>query len=287
MTTLYVDVYFLINFTVNILSMFLSSKFLHIRTTVIRLIIGGIVSSALAIIYILMPSSFFFRIAGFIVFVLFEGGIISKNVSIIRRIKFISLLVVCECLIGGMVHYGYVLLDEYFYDMLSDIEGNAENRKALLFSLIILLIIGAFKILIMLFSGEKNIKRAEIKIEIEGFTAETEALIDSGNLVCDPLNMCPVVFIKKKFAKKILPQNIIELSHIDDLKSGYRKRIRLIPITRNGSTHVLTGVKADKVFIKIGQQEEEINVTVAIDKEEGDFGGYEALVPSSALDDVI
>jgi hypothetical protein len=62
-----------------------------------------------------------------------------------------------------------------------------------------------------------------------------------------------------------------------------RKRIRLIPISRDGKTHVLTGVKIDSVRAVSGGVYEDVAVTVAIDKEGGDFGGYEALMPSAAL----
>ena len=88
-------------------------------------------------------------------------------------------------------------------------------------------------------------------------------------------------------AKSILPENIIELSNIDSLERNVKKRIRLIPVSRGGETHVLVGVKADTVRLVDGDHSEELRVTLAIDKEGGDFGGYKALMPSAALDNAI
>ena len=75
----------------------------------------------------------------------------------------------------------------------------------------------------------------------------------------------------------------MELSDIDSLNPNFRKRIRLIPVTRNSETHVMTGVRVDKVVICNEKRREEINATIVIDKEEGTFGGYYALAPYVAV----
>ena len=100
------------------------------------------------------------------------------------------------------------------------------------------------------------------------------------------MDMSPVFLIKKEIAKSILPENIIELSDIDSLDRSIKKRIRLIPVTLGGATHVLTGVKADRVCVLKDGNNEEINVTVAIDKEGGSYGGFSGLIPSAALSNV-
>jgi len=65
-----------------------------------------------------------------------------------------------------------------------------------------------------------------------------------------------------------------------------RKRIRLVPVTRGQQTHVLTGMRVDPVQVFGKNGSEEIAVTVAIDKEGGNYGGYSALMPSAAINDV-
>ena len=50
---------------------------------------------------------------------------------------------------------------------------------------------------------------------------------------------------------------------------------------------MLIGVKADAVKVISKDGSEELRVTLAIDKEGGDFGGYKALMPSAALDNAI
>ena len=287
METLYIDVFFLINFTIDILSAHFSAKFLHIKTSVPRLVFIGVIGALAAVSDIFLPSVFGLKIINSIGFLSLMTLIISKKCGIGRRIKFaISFLIFCMTL-AGIVYFCYSMLDRLLAGYPSEELAEAENRGALLFSLIILIAIGVFKLLIMLFSGAKGVKNVRIRIEIEGRTAETDALVDSGNLVKDPMNMYPVLFVKQSFARTFLPQNILELSSLDKLERSYKKRVRLIPVTRSGSTHVLTGVRVDRVSLISKRGIDDVNVSIAIDKEGGSYGGYEALLPSAVVDDVL
>ena len=120
-------------------------------------------------------------------------------------------------------------------------------------------------------------------IRLEDKTLEVDALIDTGNLVKDPMNMNPVIFLKRNCAENIIPRSIIDLSDVDSLSADYRKRIRLIPVTRKDQTHVMTGVRVDKVVICNDKKREEIDATIVIDKEDGTYGGYHALAPYVAV----
>jgi stage II sporulation protein GA (sporulation sigma-E factor processing peptidase) len=191
------------------------------------------------------------------------------------------LFILSELLLGGLVYFAYGLLDKYLLELIGDVDSGAENRRALIFSVIILFAIGALKLLIMILSGSKDEKSVTLSIKIGDKSCTTEALVDTGNLVKDPMSMCPVVFLKKSFAGHIFPTAVLNLERLDTLPQDYRRRIRLIPVTRNGETHVITGVRADLVEISSGSETVSVDMTVAIDREEGSFGGYFALVPSA------
>ena len=141
--------------------------------------------------------------------------------------------------------------------------------------------------LISFFSNSQSEGSVDIEISFLDKKTVISAFVDSGNLAVDPMDMSPVLLIKKNVAEEILPKNIIELSNIDDLDKNIKKRIRLIPITRGGATHVLVGIKADKVRLINRDEYEELCLTIAIDKEGGTFGGFDALMPSAALDNVL
>ena len=140
--------------------------------------------------------------------------------------------------------------------------------------------------IVAIFSNNQSSKSKELEIEVAGKSIRAEALVDSGNLALDPMDMRPVMLIKKSCASALLPEEVIELTDPDKLTKEMRKRIRLIPISMGGKTRVLTGVRVDKVKVIGDTRESEIIATLAIDKEGGNYGGFELLVPSAALCDV-
>lgn len=281
MKTLYIDVYFMINFTVDMLAIFISLKMVHLKVSIRRLIFSGLLGSLLAIIELFVTNKMF-NVLLAALFVLLISLICAKDASFSRKIKFLISFYIAAFLISGGVSFIYELMDRYLKDFIINSTG-AASRKALVFSLIILMMIGVLRLFIMMFSNSINQKSARILIEIGDKSLGLEAMIDTGNLVKDPMNMNPVIFIKKSYAEKILPNEVIELSHLDTLTPEFRKRIRLVPVTRNSQTHVMTGVRVDRVMVFNGNSKESIDATIVIDKEEGTFGGYYALAPYVAV----
>ena len=192
-----------------------------------------------------------------------------------------------EALFGGLMSFIWSALDRGLGNFLTDVEGGAVNRKMLFFSAIVLLSVGVFKMIVSFFSNVQSEGSVEVEISFLDKTTRLEAFVDSGNLAIDPMDMTPVMLLKPDSATAIIPEGIIDLKDPDTLERNARKRIRLIPISKGGATHVLTGVKPDKVSVIKNGQLEEIRVTLAIDKEGGDFGGFGALMPTAALGDVV
>ena len=267
----------MINFTVDILAIFVALKMVHLSIKMRRIILCGILGGAFAILELFISVKAL-EILLAAAFLLLITQISCIGASWSRRIKFLFSFYISTFLISGIVSFMYQLMDRYVKNIAIE-SGQSTNKKALVFSLIILLMIGALRLFIMMFSGATNEKSVDLVINIVGRRLEIEALIDTGNLVKDPMNMNPVIFIKKAYAERIFPKEVLELSHLDDLPLEYRKRIRLIPVTRGGQTHVMTGVKVDSVIMRREKSEEPLDATIVIDKEEGTYGGYFALAP--------
>ncbi|MBR2343410.1 MAG: sigma-E processing peptidase SpoIIGA [Clostridia bacterium] len=286
MQTLYVDVFFLVNFTVDILAAHIALRFSKIRGSVRRIVAISALGALVALADVLFIEALFISLLLSVLYLFLAGRLITGQARFFRRLRFVVIYVISEVVIGGTVYSAYSLLDRYIGEEGFSAVG-AENRSALVFSLIILLSIGVFKLMILLFSNLSNEKTVHISISVAERCAEADALVDTGNLVKDPMNMYPVLFVKPSFAERLLPENVITLHNIDALDSDYRKRIRLIPVSRGGETHVMTGVRADRVTAIGGWGKSELEVTIAIDKEGGSYGGYELLLPSAALEDVV
>ena len=286
MRTLYIDVYFLINFTVDILSLYFAAIFSKTPATSLRLCLSAFLGALCAVGIIFLPEIPILKLLLSFLCLVLMGVFAIKRISLVRRAKFLVAFIIFEALVGGGVTFVWNIFDRYLSKFFSTEGDVVVNRKLLIFSAIILLSIGVFKMIVSFFSNIESEGSVEIEIDFLGNKKRLEAFIDSGNLALDPMDMTPVLLIKKDYVEGLLPKNIIELSDPDQLDKHVRRRIRLIPITRGGSTHVLTGVKADSVKIISDGRAEEISVTVAIDKEGGTYGGFSALMPSAALNNV-
>lgn len=284
MRTLYIDVYFLINFSVDILSLYFAAMFSKTVTSTKRLLISAFIGALSAVVTVFLPEMPIIKFLVATFGLIFIGYIAPKRVKCRRRIKFILSFLIFTALTGGGVTFIWGVLDKYASSVFSDAMGGAVNRKALLLSIILLLSIGVFKMIVSFFSNNESEKSVEIEISFQDKKTSVSAFVDSGNLAVDPMDMSPVVLIKEDVAKTILPENIINLSNIDSLDRSVKKRIRLIPVSSGGATHVLVGVKTDGVFVLKGEKREELRVTLAVDKKGGTFGGFSALMPSAALD---
>lgn len=285
--TLYIDVYFLINFTVDILSLYFAAALSKTPTSSKRLIVSALLGAVAAVMTVFLPEIPILKFLVATLGLLIMGFIAPKRISLKRKVKFIFSFLIFEALVGGGVSLIWGVFDKYLSDIFADAVGGAVNRKMLFLSLIVLLSIGVFKMLVSFFSSNESEGSVELEISFLDQTAVVSAFIDSGNLAVDPMDMSPILLLKENVAKTFLPENIISLCDIDSLDRHIKKRIRLIPVSRGGSTHVLVGVKADSVRIINGEDREDIRVTLAIDKEGGTFGGFEALMPSAALDNAL
>jgi len=284
MQTLYIDVYFLINFTVDILALYFSVRLLNIKTSFARLCISSGFCSVIAIIDVfsqgwLMAGALFIVNAIVVLFV--SVG----EITLSRRVKLAVLFYIFMMLLGGVVSLMYNVIDRFIGGI--GLEGEVHNRGLLIFSLIILCSIGVLRGVIMIFSNRAADRTVRVMLEVADKSIECEALVDSGNLAKDPMGLKPILFISKKLAERLFPRNVVELSDIDSIGENYRKRIRLIPITRLGKTHIMTGIVPDRVAILLDKERHMVDLTIAIDKEGEGYGGLDALIPLAVLEDVI
>lgn len=283
---LYIDVFFLINLTVDLLAAFFAVKLLHIPTTITRLALLSALGAVSAVIDVFLADVPHLRAVNSAIFLILSAFAVAKGIAFHRRIKFLLLFLVVELLIGGIVYYSYGFLDRYFSQISDYFTSGGENRGALLVSILILLAIGVLKLLIMLFSSQATAGVVHVNIKICDYSVDSDALVDSGNLVKDPMNMNPVMFIKPELARSFLPRAITELSSLDLLEGELRRRVRLVPVSRDGKTQIMTGVRPDSVEVTLDGRRESVDITVVIDREGGKFGGCDALVPLDAISHV-
>jgi len=276
MKTLYIDVYFLINFTVDLIAIYLSAEIVKVKSSIPRLLCAAALGSLFACAVTLLALRGIAFFAMLILAALLTVIIFAPHTTAIRRIKLSGAFLIIETLLGGMVYWLYGVLDRHLYPLIVGEEIGAENRTMLSLSLIIILSYGLIRLIFLSLSGSADERNVELIISFFGKAVKVTALTDSGNLAIDPMTLKPVVFIKSDACVWLGKDNDI----LESKDPEIQKRIRIIPIKGIGGSRLLTALRCDYIEI-IGKGQRIKDVVVAIDDEEGSYGGYVALVPLS------
>ena len=112
MKTFYIDVYFLINFTTDILALYFAASLNKIKSTVLRLILAGCFGSAIACVIVLFDLSGALFVAVFLSGIVITVEIFCPLETKIRKFKMLFAFLLFETLIGGAVSFIYGLLDK-------------------------------------------------------------------------------------------------------------------------------------------------------------------------------
>lgn len=274
---LYIDVYFLINFTVDLLSLYFAALFSKTKSTVRRLIVAAAIGAAFACIAALTNIPKMIYIPFLLISGVFVCFVFSGKITLLRGFKLFFAFLIFETLIGGAVSFVYGFLDTKLYPLLE--ENDVFNRRLLTLAIAVLFAIGIIKLCFFLFSGSKNEKSMTIIISIGDKMQRIDALVDSGNLLRDPISGQPVIIVKRK-SFKLISDNIDPLNSND---KEIQKRIRLIPVKTVSGGGMLVGLRTDK--IETEDKREINNAIIALDNEEGNFGGYGAIISDAVFGD--
>lgn len=283
MKTIYIDVYFLINFSVDFLALNLTSRFTKTAVKPWRILLGSALGALCAVFSILFINIkyIYLIVSPFILLLMIL--ICTFGISFFRKMKFLGAFLITEILIGGFVYYGFSFLEEIF----SEYEpSGGENRNLLIVSLIILLSFGVLKLFMAIFCRNSSISTAQLSLYYNGQKHEFEGLVDSGNLAIDPMDGRCVVLINCTLAKSIFKEDIKYMDSPELAPFSIKKRIRIIPIKRGGVSEMLYAFTMDEVFLISGKRKEKIPACFAIDKKGEKYGGYDALIPAALISDV-
>lgn len=131
----------------------------------------------------------------------------------------------------------------------------------------------------------------DIEIYIEGKQIEAKAMVDTGNMLKEPITNTPVIIVEHTLLYEVIPKQI--LNNIDDIlignfdsideeiKQKYLSKLKFIPFSSIGKTNgMLLGIKADKLIIRNDEETKEIEkIILAIyNKSLTKRGEYRALL---------
>lgn len=151
----------------------------------------------------------------------------------------------------------------------------------------------AFKITKNKLSPDDMICKIEIYLKNKKLTVNS--LIDSGNMLKDPISGAPVLVIEKEKIKPILPDKLLNI--IEQIEGGayeeneineYLSKIKMIPFSSLGKQNgMLVGVKAEKIKVNFRDVETYVdNIVLGIySKKLTKDNRYNALIGLNVLEE--
>jgi len=256
----YADIVFLINFFMDFFIFWATGKFLSKNILKRRLFLGAIVASAMYCCVIFIDFfEFIYNPVGLLAILVFSVFLAFGAATLKELFKNVFVFIIISFAVGG-------LAEALFYFMnISDFIGNLINMYVHNFSLKFLIFsVSVFYIILKFISiWYKNVAlKKQVFCNIQLFLNDKSvflnALVDTGNSLCEPISGKPVIISEFEAVKKILPKNFCgfllendkkELEKIYDyIKNDYFNiELRIIPFSSLGKkSGILIGFLADK-----------------------------------------
>ena len=248
----YVDLLFLINFSMDFLCLFLTSRLLSRRLSLPRALLaatlGGIYSVTELIAIPESPVSLVFDL-GFCLLMCFLA-FFSKGERLISVLIVSVSYILSSALLGGIMTACFSLLNRYS----PPISQESASMPVWIFCLVTVLSTAA-----TLLGGRHMKKRAStaeavVEIVFDGRTVKLRAMCDSGNLLHDSISGKPVLIADFQAASPLFqgkhpPASTWSAESISSFPPPLAERVRLIPTSSVGGDRLMVALRPDKLLL--------------------------------------
>jgi len=272
---MYVDVLFVLNFSMNVLSLYLTEKLCGNGLLGLRCFLAGGIGALAGILLTIsmLPgwSDVLLALAISFLMVYISFGGCGGFFHFLR----------CSGILWGVtVMFGGTTL------FLMERIASVPNRGELFMVLVVGC--GISTVIWRVICWKKQRVSAFVSVELDGKTCEFPALCDSGNLVREPISGLPVVMLSEEIARGLLPGEILEhlssgdVNRVMELPEMLRRRVRVIPLSTATGRLTVCGILPDRISVaeRAGKREVQALVVIRPLGISG-FGGYAGVIPAS------
>lgn len=289
--TIYIDVVFLENLVMNSIILIASGIILKKKLKWIRILLASSLGAIYTIIgYISVLEIYSNLVLKVILSILIIY--IAFNPQTVKQLwKDILIFYLTSFVFGGVAFALIYVVKPQEILMKNGLFLGTYPLKTVLLAAIVafIILIAAFAIVKTKFS--KKDMFCEVEVELNNKKIKTRAMIDTGNLLKEPITNTPVIVLEHTLLYECVPKEILdnlesilggELVKIpEEIRNEYISRLKLIPFASLGKQNgMLVGIKADSLKIIQDEQEKESkNVIIGIyNKSLTKRGEYRALI---------
>lgn len=277
-TVLYADVLFIINFSMDFLSLYITAKLLSLRQSAIRFSIAAAIGALAATVMTALgiaslPEAVLSVLISFAMTAV-ATGFLGLRSFFVRAFALWG----AGALLGGAVSVICSLGEAPVFREERDEPSSPYVLSMAVGTLLVILFI-------RLIRPKLRQKTTELTVTFGGNSVTVSALVDSGNLAADPISGAPVIFLSSAEAISLVGEENTRalLTHDrDSLSDSMTTRLRLVPVSGEGADKLYFAFRPDSVTV--GKKKSRRDVLIAISDKGRDFyAGHPALAPSCVL----
>ena len=252
MQTVYVDLLFLVNFSMDFLCIFLTAKILFRKLSLIKAAIASAIGGAYSVAAIFLPPNQIIGILSSVLCcILMCLTVFGKKGNSLKSIAIVCVTyILSSVLLGGIMTAAFNLLNN------SGIDLNIEESNDIPPWLFILA--GIASITAACTGGKflrhtASQKSAVITVTIDKKSNTFNAMCDSGNLLRDSISGRPVIVVDKSMADDFFDTNIsLDTADTERLDNELKRKIAIIPYSTVSGDKTMLAFRPQKLIIESG-----------------------------------
>lgn len=283
---IYGDVFFLVNFSMDFLALYLTAKLSHASLTFWRLVLGGALGGLYATVALFLPSSV--EAFATLLFPFFLSAVVFGVSRVTALVKRALLFFAVSFVMGGVMTAVYYYAGRLLSEKGIYINGEVETVYSDLPLWAIGLCAAWAAFIASVFSRyakkKASCRSAVLTLSDGGRCVTLSSLVDSGHFLEEPIGHLPVIVVTKKTMEALLPPGFLPdflnlAADLSRFSEKERLKFRFVPIVTVGHEGLLRGYLPDSVLVA----GEEKKALVVCDETAEDFEGFEAILPPSLL----
>ncbi len=273
---IYIDIIFIENIIMNTIILYATAIILKQKVKNIRLIISAVIGSIYSILMYITKFTIYSSIISKFILSIVMIYIAFKPQNSKKMFKQIIIFYLTSFVFGGVaLNLIYFLRPENINIKNGLFTGEYALKVIMLGAIMAFIII---KISIKIIKTKFNTKNmyCDINLKINEKQIATKAMIDTGNLVKEPITNTPVVIVEESLLEGIIPKEILKnLENIlcgnlenlpQDIQDKYLPKLRCIPFSSLGKENgMLVGIKISEIVVKSEDEEKKTpNIIIGI-----------------------
>lgn len=271
--TIYVDIIFLENIIMNMAILYATSILLKEKARFFRIVIASAIGSIYVIISYIsnlkIYSSIILKIILSVIIVYVAFNATKAKVLLNQTLIFY----LTSFVFGGVALYLIYFIKPEEITMINGNFSGTYPIKVIFLGAVVAISIIMISIKIIKTKITKKDMFYDITIKLEGREVKTKAMVDTGNLLKEPITNTPVVIVEYSILYDILPKEI--LNNLDEILGGdlekipkeireqYLTKLKFIPFSSLGKQNgMLIGIKAEELEIKNENEVQKINKVI-------------------------